>query len=49
MVSLSLSHHQKAYRITVGEAKKLYYSWLKEYCKDGKLEFHRAKGCGTCG
>ncbi len=32
-----------------GEAKKLYDYWLKEYGKDGKLEFHRAKGCGTCG
>jgi type II secretory ATPase GspE/PulE/Tfp pilus assembly ATPase PilB-like protein len=32
-----------------GEAKKLYDYWLKEYGKDGKLEFHRAKGCDSCG
>jgi type II secretory ATPase GspE/PulE/Tfp pilus assembly ATPase PilB-like protein len=32
-----------------GEAKKLYDYWLKEYGKDGKLEFHRAKGCEACG
>ena len=32
-----------------GEAKKLYDYWLKEYGKDGKLEFHRAKGCDACG
>ena len=32
-----------------GEAKKLYDYWLKEYGKDGKLTFFRAKGCDTCG
>ncbi len=32
-----------------GEAKKLYDYWLKEYGKDGKLTFQRAKGCDTCG
>jgi type II secretory ATPase GspE/PulE/Tfp pilus assembly ATPase PilB-like protein len=32
-----------------GEAKKLYEYWLKEYGKDGKLEFYRAKGCDACG
>ncbi len=32
-----------------GEAKKLYDYWLKEYGKDGKLTFYRAKGCEICG
>jgi len=32
-----------------GEAKKLYDYWLKEYGKDGKLEFYHAKGCDACG
>jgi type II secretory ATPase GspE/PulE/Tfp pilus assembly ATPase PilB-like protein len=32
-----------------GEAKKLYDYWLKEYGKDGKLTFYKAKGCETCG
>jgi type II secretory ATPase GspE/PulE/Tfp pilus assembly ATPase PilB-like protein len=32
-----------------GEAKKLYEGWLKEYGKDGKLKFHRTKGCEKCG
>lgn len=32
-----------------GEAKKLYDYWIKEYGKDGKLTFFRAKGCDTCG
>ena len=32
-----------------GEAKKLYDYWLKEYGKDGKLIFQRAKGCDACG
>ncbi|MBL8521611.1 MAG: GspE/PulE family protein [Betaproteobacteria bacterium] len=32
-----------------GEAKKLYDYWLKEYGKDGKLTFYKAKGCDTCG
>ena len=32
-----------------GEAKKLYEYWIKEYGKDGKLQFHKAKGCDTCG
>lgn len=32
-----------------GEAKKLYDYWLKEYGKDGKLNFYKAKGCDTCG
>ena len=31
-----------------GEAKKLYDYWLKEYGKDGKLTFFRAKGCDIC-
>ncbi len=31
-----------------GEAKKLYDYWLKEYGKDGKLQFFRAKGCDVC-
>jgi type II secretory ATPase GspE/PulE/Tfp pilus assembly ATPase PilB-like protein len=34
---------------SAGEAKKLYDYWLKEYGKDGKLTFYRAKGCDTCG
>jgi type II secretory ATPase GspE/PulE/Tfp pilus assembly ATPase PilB-like protein len=32
-----------------GEAKKLYDFWIKEYGKDGKLTFYKAKGCETCG
>ncbi len=32
-----------------GEAKRLYDYWLKEYGKDGKLTFFRAKGCDACG
>ena len=32
-----------------GEAKKLYDYWLKEYGKDGKLQFFKAKGCDVCG
>jgi type II secretory ATPase GspE/PulE/Tfp pilus assembly ATPase PilB-like protein len=32
-----------------GEAKKLYEYWLKEYGKEGKLVFCRAKGCDACG
>ncbi|MBI3370708.1 MAG: GspE/PulE family protein [Betaproteobacteria bacterium] len=32
-----------------GEAKKLYDYWLKEYGKDGKLVFYKAKGCEACG
>lgn len=32
-----------------GEAKKLYDYWLKEYGKEGKLQFCRAKGCDNCG
>ncbi len=32
-----------------GEAKKLYDYWLKEYGKDGKLTFYKAKGCDACG
>ena len=32
-----------------GEAKKLYDYWLKEYGKEGKLQFHKAKGCEACG
>jgi len=32
-----------------GEAKKLYDYWIKEYGKEGKLTFFRAKGCDTCG
>jgi type II secretory ATPase GspE/PulE/Tfp pilus assembly ATPase PilB-like protein len=32
-----------------GEAKKMYDYWLKEYGKDGKLTFNRAKGCDACG
>ena len=32
-----------------GEAKKLYDYWLKEYGKEGKLQFHKAKGCEVCG
>lgn len=32
-----------------GEAKKLYDYWLKEYGKEGKLQFHMAKGCEVCG
>ncbi len=32
-----------------GEAKNLYDYWLKEYGKDGKLQFFRAKGCDVCG
>ncbi|MBS0335256.1 MAG: GspE/PulE family protein [Proteobacteria bacterium] len=32
-----------------GEAKKLYDYWLKEYGKDGKLQFYKAKGCDACG
>ena len=32
-----------------GEAKRLYDYWLKEYGKDGKLQFHKPKGCDACG
>ena len=32
-----------------GEAKKLYDYWLKEYGKEGKLQFFRPKGCDVCG
>jgi type II secretory ATPase GspE/PulE/Tfp pilus assembly ATPase PilB-like protein len=32
-----------------GEAKRMYEYWLKEYGKDGKIVFHRAKGCEACG
>jgi type II secretory ATPase GspE/PulE/Tfp pilus assembly ATPase PilB-like protein len=32
-----------------GEAKKLYDYWLKEYGKEGKLQFYKAKGCEACG
>ncbi len=32
-----------------GEAKRLYDYWLKEYGKDGKLQFFKAKGCDACG
>ena len=32
-----------------GEAKRLYDYWLKEYGKDGKLIFYKAKGCDACG
>ena len=32
-----------------GEAKKLYEGWLKDHGKDGKLNFHRTKGCEKCG
>jgi type II secretory ATPase GspE/PulE/Tfp pilus assembly ATPase PilB-like protein len=32
-----------------GEAKKLYDYWLKEYGKEGKLQFFRPKGCDACG
>ncbi len=32
-----------------GEAKRLYDYWLKEYGKDGKLTFYKAKGCDACG
>jgi type II secretory ATPase GspE/PulE/Tfp pilus assembly ATPase PilB-like protein len=32
-----------------GEAKKLYDYWLKEYGKEGKLQFYKAKGCDACG
>jgi len=32
-----------------GEAKKLYDYWLKEYGKEGKLQFFKAKGCDACG
>ena len=32
-----------------GEAKKLYDYWLKEYAKDGKLQFYKPKGCDACG
>jgi len=32
-----------------GEAKRLYDYWLKEYGKEGKLTFYKAKGCDACG
>ena len=32
-----------------GEAKKLNDYWLKEYGKEGKLTFYKAKGCDVCG
>ena len=32
-----------------GRGQKLYDYWLKEYGKDGKLIFHRTKGCDACG
>ena len=31
------------------EAKKLYDSWVRQYGSNGKLVFHRAKGCDRCG
>ncbi len=32
-----------------GEAKRLYDGWVRQYGVDGKLQFHRAKGCDRCG
>ncbi|MBL8486978.1 MAG: Flp pilus assembly complex ATPase component TadA [Rhodocyclaceae bacterium] len=29
--------------------ENLYRRWIKDYGKDGKLMFHRAKGCEACG
>ncbi|HNH34769.1 MAG TPA: ATPase, T2SS/T4P/T4SS family [Rhodocyclaceae bacterium] len=29
--------------------ENLYRRWIKDYGKDGKLVFHRAKGCEACG
>ena len=31
------------------EAKKLYEGWVRQYGSNGKLVFHRAKGCDKCG
>ena len=31
------------------EAKKLYEGWVRQYGKEGKLVFHRTKGCEKCG
>jgi type II secretory ATPase GspE/PulE/Tfp pilus assembly ATPase PilB-like protein len=31
------------------EAKKLYDGWVRQYGVDGKLQFHRARGCERCG
>jgi type II secretory ATPase GspE/PulE/Tfp pilus assembly ATPase PilB-like protein len=31
------------------EAKKLYEGWVSQYGTNGKLVFHRAKGCERCG
>jgi type II secretory ATPase GspE/PulE/Tfp pilus assembly ATPase PilB-like protein len=31
-----------------GEAKKLYDGWIKQYGKDGRLNFYRAVGCDKC-
>jgi len=31
------------------EAKKLYEGWVRQYGSNGKLVFHRAKGCERCG
>ena len=31
------------------EAKKLYEGWVRQYGSQGKLVFHRARGCEKCG
>jgi type II secretory ATPase GspE/PulE/Tfp pilus assembly ATPase PilB-like protein len=31
------------------EAKRLYETWVSLYGVNGKLQFHRAKGCERCG
>ncbi len=44
-----LRHTDPWKKDAAGEAKKMYDYWLKEYGKDGKLTFMRAKGCDACG
>jgi type II secretory ATPase GspE/PulE/Tfp pilus assembly ATPase PilB-like protein len=31
------------------EAKRLYETWVNQYGVNGKLQFHRARGCERCG
>ena len=41
--------HSSAWKTDyAAEAKKLYESWVKIYGHEGRLKFHRAKGCEKC-
>ncbi|MBI3715427.1 MAG: GspE/PulE family protein [Betaproteobacteria bacterium] len=44
-----LRHTDPWKKDAAGEAKKMYDYWIKEYGKEGKLQFMRAKGCDACG